>query len=57
VEDLHFLVFTRGTILLYNQDFTKLEKHIEVSHQDTIYSVDMLQEGKHIYFAFLTKNK
>lgn len=40
IRNHHFAVFTRGTILLYNQDFTKLEKVVEVSHSDTIFSVD-----------------
>lgn len=57
IDHHHCAVFTRGTILIYNEDFTILQKVIEVSNNDTIYSVDCYREEERIYFAFLTKNK
>lgn len=42
IDQHHCAVFTRGTILLYNQDFSLCEKVVEVSNSDTIYSVDCL---------------
>lgn len=40
IDGHYFAVFTRGTILIYNNDFTILEKVVEASFNDTIYSVD-----------------
>jgi hypothetical protein len=44
IDNHHCAAFTRGTILIYNSDFTVLQKVIEVSNNDTIYSVDCLRE-------------
>lgn len=43
--------------MVYNSDFSKLDKVIEVSHNDTIFSVDCLQQDNRAFFCFLTKNK
>ena len=53
----HCLVFTRGTILIFNRDFSKLQKFIEASSSDSIYSVDCYRLEKAVHFAFLLKNK
>jgi hypothetical protein len=57
IDNHHVAAFTRGTILIYNSDFSVLQKVVEVSNNDTIYSVDCLREEEKVYFAFLTKNK
>jgi hypothetical protein len=57
IDHRHCAIFTRGTILIYNNDFTVLEKVVEASFSDTIYSVDCYREEEKVHFAFLTKNK
>ncbi len=57
IDNHHCAAFTRGTILIYNSDFSVLQKVVEVSNNDTIYSVDCLRDQGRVYFAFLTKNK
>lgn len=57
IDNHHCAAFTRGTILIYNSDFSVLQKAVEVSNYDTIYSVDCFREQEKVFFAFLTKNK
>jgi hypothetical protein len=57
IKEMHFAVFTRGTVLIYNQDFSQLQKQVEVSPYDTIFSVDCWSSAGKTHFAFLTKSK
>ena len=56
-QDHYAIVFTRGTILVYDQYFEGLITMVEVSHQETVFAVDCLQLEEKVCFAFLTKNK
>lgn len=57
IDNMHCAVFTRGTMIIYSSNFNKVEKLIEISASDTVYSVDCIRESQKIYFAFLIKNK
>lgn len=45
IDNMHCAVFTRGTMIIYNSDFNKVEKLIEISASDTVYSVDCIRES------------
>ena len=51
------VVFTRGTLLIYDANFNQLLKNVQISSHDTVYAVDCLAVGAHTHCCFLTRNK